>query len=422
MYDTGWTVDLKAEAGGRSTPELPSIAAFSATVLADLHVGFADESADIHGATITGWLWDFDDGQTSALQNPNHLYTAGGLYTVRLTITNSFGTESSIEHDVTPSAPPLSTFTYVVADRTVTFTDTSTDPDDGIGAWDWDFGDGQISHTRHPVHVYAAAGVYVVTLKVWDVAGGQNLTTHNVTIVAIRRFPSAANWAFYFPTVPVPTSINGCQDAASPLVGVGSGGVNLIASGAVLFQQAGDSTGRYSVKATTQTAFFEAASNASFDVDVNTSISIFARAALPNPNLGAATLGVLGKGVGGGANTYDIYAGFAASPSISVSLGQQFVGVGGQSQSRTGNYADGTHHDFLTVLDRAGGPAIRLISDLGSVSKTGAVPTLTNTAKYRLCGIAPVTPSSPGMMVSYHAVWMNTALTQAHFNTICTPC
>lgn len=42
----------------------------------------------------TGWTWDFGDGGNSTLQNPNHIYTATGTFTVELTVTD--GTCNSV--------------------------------------------------------------------------------------------------------------------------------------------------------------------------------------------------------------------------------------------------------------------------------------------------------------------------------------
>ena len=38
--------------------------------------------------------WSFGNGQTSTTQNPTHLYAANGTYTVTLTATNSFGSNT----------------------------------------------------------------------------------------------------------------------------------------------------------------------------------------------------------------------------------------------------------------------------------------------------------------------------------------
>jgi PKD repeat protein len=57
--------------------------------LAPLSVQFADISS---GGIVSGWLWDFGDGQTSQEQNPAHLYAQNGTYNVRL---QAFGFASS---------------------------------------------------------------------------------------------------------------------------------------------------------------------------------------------------------------------------------------------------------------------------------------------------------------------------------------
>ncbi len=40
---------------------------------------------------VVSYLWDFGDGQTSALQNPEHTYLDSGYYNVMLVVTNEFG-------------------------------------------------------------------------------------------------------------------------------------------------------------------------------------------------------------------------------------------------------------------------------------------------------------------------------------------
>jgi hypothetical protein len=48
-----------------------------------LKVVFKDES---FGLSIKSWLWDFGDGQTSSVQDPEHVYDQAGVYMVTLTI------------------------------------------------------------------------------------------------------------------------------------------------------------------------------------------------------------------------------------------------------------------------------------------------------------------------------------------------
>ena len=51
---------------------------------------------DLTGSA-SSWLWDFGDGVTSTLQNPTHIYTTSGSYTVSLNATNCMGTDAEIK-------------------------------------------------------------------------------------------------------------------------------------------------------------------------------------------------------------------------------------------------------------------------------------------------------------------------------------
>jgi PKD repeat protein len=52
--------------------------------------------------------WDFGDGATSTEQNPTHTYLKTGKYTITLTVSNQFGTDSTTEiiYVSVPPAPP----------------------------------------------------------------------------------------------------------------------------------------------------------------------------------------------------------------------------------------------------------------------------------------------------------------------------
>jgi gliding motility-associated-like protein len=54
-------------------------------------VFFTDFSSIAAPGTISDWSWDFGDGNGSTQQNPTHQYTAGGTYTVELTVTSNGG-------------------------------------------------------------------------------------------------------------------------------------------------------------------------------------------------------------------------------------------------------------------------------------------------------------------------------------------
>jgi PKD repeat protein len=75
------------------TKETASEANFTANITsgnAPLAVKFTDTST----GTTTNWTWDFGDGGTSTEQTPTHVYTTEGTYTVKLTVSNSLGSDS----------------------------------------------------------------------------------------------------------------------------------------------------------------------------------------------------------------------------------------------------------------------------------------------------------------------------------------
>jgi len=125
--------------------------------------------------------WSFGDGDTSIENNPEHIYSAPGTYTVTLTVWNTstlYSTSGTITITVIdPALLPAAEFSADVtsgeAPVTVTFTDASTG---APTSWFWDFGDGTTSTSQNPSHTYSPPGSYSVSLTVTNTYGSNTET------------------------------------------------------------------------------------------------------------------------------------------------------------------------------------------------------------------------------------------------------
>jgi len=88
-------------------PGVPPVSSFSAdnyTPPVKSLVYFADSTKPIPDT----WLWDFGDGKTSDIQNPQHIYYKPGIYNVRLITANCYGKDSSYATITVQDYPDLS--------------------------------------------------------------------------------------------------------------------------------------------------------------------------------------------------------------------------------------------------------------------------------------------------------------------------
>ena len=138
--------------------------------------------ADITGATTPN----------STISSP----TVAGTYLYRLVSTEAANAGSvscqvasnQLTLTVVAAATPDFKFTgSPCLGSATTFTDLSAGAT--VSSWAWTFGDGGTSTSQNPVHTYAAAGTYPVTLTITNPSGCQSSTTQSVHINAM---PTAA--------------------------------------------------------------------------------------------------------------------------------------------------------------------------------------------------------------------------------------
>jgi len=157
-------------------------------------IQFTDNSQTNGGPPITTWSWNFGDpasgvNNTSNLQSPLHAFTAGGIDTVRLIITNANGCVDTIKKTVSINSAPVAIFSSDTScmGSPTQFTDASTTPSGTIIAWHWTFGDppsgsGNTSTEKNPIHTYTTQGTYTVTLQVTNSTQCVKDTSMQITV------------------------------------------------------------------------------------------------------------------------------------------------------------------------------------------------------------------------------------------------
>lgn len=153
---------------------------------------FKDVSTFLPSAAILSWAWNFGDpvsgaNNTSFLNDPTHVFDAGGTYQVKLTLTDQSGCTASQTQTVeVPATSPLN-FNLPTAHCTgnaLEFTATGT-PD--ITDVHWDFGNPASGAANNaggiPVyHNFSPPGTYSVTAVTTNIYGCTASFTKNITI------------------------------------------------------------------------------------------------------------------------------------------------------------------------------------------------------------------------------------------------
>ena len=93
------------EITGRLKPPVPTITADVVGTQTPLQVNFTGSATDQDG-TISLYLWAFGDAATSVEQNPTHIYTCPGNYTVSLTVVDNDGLLGQTSTNIKAPYPP----------------------------------------------------------------------------------------------------------------------------------------------------------------------------------------------------------------------------------------------------------------------------------------------------------------------------
>ena len=130
------------------------------------------------------YLWEFGDGTTSTEKDPSHVYTAKGVHTTKLTVSNTDGCTAQTSRTV--NAAYFNTdFSSRLLCREATFTPSShISPSSTL----WQFGDATTATRAGTTsHIYTTAGTY--TVKLINTYGGcKDSVSKTITLNDVVNF------------------------------------------------------------------------------------------------------------------------------------------------------------------------------------------------------------------------------------------
>lgn len=198
-----YTVNLRVDAANSCSDSIaksitvtpPPTADFSFTTECNNDtVSFTNTSTNV---TIEEYRWDFGDGRTSTLKNPEIAFTQPNAYDVTLIVGGISGCNDTITKTLTKDSSivvDFSTTNNRCQDSIVTFSDQSQVLS-GINSWSWDLGNGTTSMAQNPTTTYNSAGSYTVKLVVTSNSGCIDFLSRTIIISTppTADFTSEAN-------------------------------------------------------------------------------------------------------------------------------------------------------------------------------------------------------------------------------------
>lgn len=159
------------------------IAHFNTSEVCDGDNTIFNDSSYVTGDIITDFLWDFGDGNTSIIENPNHLFAKDSIYNVQLVVKTANNCSDTTVQPITVWSNPTVNFSgspQCFIDS-VTFTDSSNSTFGELSSWTWDFDDGTSSGEQNPKHLFTP-GTYDVKLIVQNDFGCIDSLTKSLDI------------------------------------------------------------------------------------------------------------------------------------------------------------------------------------------------------------------------------------------------
>ncbi|WP_044626270.1 T9SS C-terminal target domain-containing protein [Neotamlana nanhaiensis] len=159
--------------------------------------------------TSAGYYWDFGDGTTSTLRDPNHTYTSPGVYTIELYAQNFCGTTDTISNTICIEPELITDFTLntnndcsPLAVQSTNTTDFAQSCGGETYLWEvdytqgfcgsttpqWSFTNGTNENSAAPSFEFITAGTYTLTLTTTNSCGDSEHTE----VIEVKEPPQAS--------------------------------------------------------------------------------------------------------------------------------------------------------------------------------------------------------------------------------------
>lgn len=178
---------------------------------------------------ITTYNWDFGDGTTSTLQNPTHLYTSPGLYTVQLAVQTQLGCSNTLLKNnlVRVVQRPLIDIagdSVLCINSSLLHSGIFLQPDTSAVSWIWSFPNGNSSTIQNPpLQKYTTAGNFSITTIATNSTGCKDTTLQTIFVnpLPVITIPAQLTIQNGFPvTIPATYSPNTISWIWSPATGL----------------------------------------------------------------------------------------------------------------------------------------------------------------------------------------------------------
>lgn len=182
-------------------------------------ISFSDSSFSATG-TVNTWKWNFDNGDSSAIENSQSIFTKGN-HVIKLLVKNSAGCSSDVVNkNIFINAAPVPGFIFEAVCKKAVANFTGMDfSGENIATWNWSFGDGVNEAQQNSQHIYNAIGTYLIKLTAVSALGCSTSKDSSIYVYGTNIF--AGNDTVAAPNQPIQLqATGGLQYQWSPAAGL----------------------------------------------------------------------------------------------------------------------------------------------------------------------------------------------------------